>query len=112
MAREATDRSGDATPAPAPITPASARRTADLFKLAGDPTRLAILRLLATGERNVTAICRAFEMTPTAVSFQLTKLRVAGLIESRREGQFNFYSLTDRGRVIAEADLRLGGLDR
>lgn len=68
---------------------------AELFKLFGDSTRIKILYALWQGERNVTDICSALEMNPSAISHQLKLLKTARLVNARREGKQMIYSLAD-----------------
>jgi len=65
-----------------------------VFKLLSDETRLRILVYLTReGELHVTALCDRLGQSQPAVSHHLALLRVSGLIESRREGKHNFYSV-------------------
>lgn len=65
-----------------------------VFKLLSDETRLRILMyLMREGELHVTALCERLEQSQPAVSHHLALLRVAGLIEARRDGKHNFYSV-------------------
>lgn len=65
-----------------------------VFKLLSDETRLRILLYLTRcPELHVRALCDRLEQSQPAVSHHLALLRVAGLIESRREGKHNFYHL-------------------
>ena len=65
-----------------------------VFKLLADETRLRILIYLAReGELNVTELCERLEQSQPAVSHHLALMRVAGIIEPRREGKHNFYSV-------------------
>ena len=70
-------------------------RIAELFKAFGDPTRVQILSLLAQQERCVGDIAEAIELSQSAVSHQLSVLKAARLIKSRREGKQMYYSLDD-----------------
>lgn len=82
-----------------------ARRAADGFRMLADPTRVKILWALLQGESNVGALAEAVGTTPTTVSQHLSKLRLSGLVDSRREGTFVYYSATSDHvrRVLAEA---------
>lgn len=68
-----------------------------LFKLLSDETRLRILYYLTErSELHVRALCELLGESQPAVSHHLALLRVAGLIERRREGKHNFYGLKTR----------------
>ncbi len=68
-----------------------------LFKLLSDETRLRIIYFLTqTDELHVRALCELLHESQPAVSHHLALLRVAGLIERRREGKHNFYSLQNQ----------------
>jgi ArsR family transcriptional regulator len=65
-----------------------------IFKLLSDETRLRILLYLGRErELHVTALCTRLDQSQPAVSHHLALLREADLIEARREGKHNFYSL-------------------
>ncbi len=65
-----------------------------IFKLLSDETRLRILLyLMREDELHVTALCDKLGQSQPAVSHHLALLRVAGLIEARRDGKHNFYSV-------------------
>ena len=65
-----------------------------VFKLLSDETRLRVLLyLLREKELHVTALCDKLGQSQPAVSHHLALLRVAGLIEARRDGKHNFYSV-------------------
>jgi len=70
------------------------REFANIFALLSDETRLRILTyLLQNGELNVTELCNRLGQTQPAVSHHLALLRVSGLVEPRRAGKNNFYSV-------------------
>ncbi len=97
MARKTTKRAGEAngiaTAMPA-VPEQSVRDLAQVFKLMSDETRLRILLYLAqNSELHVTDLCNRLGQSQPAVSHHLALLRVSGLIESRREGKHNFYSV-------------------
>jgi len=81
----------DATPE---VSDSMVRELAQVFKLLSDETRLRILFYLAqNSELHVTDLCNRLGQSQPAVSHHLALLRVSGLIESRREGKHNFYSV-------------------
>ncbi|HEU5116143.1 MAG TPA: metalloregulator ArsR/SmtB family transcription factor, partial [Isosphaeraceae bacterium] len=76
------------------ISEQSVRDLAQVFKLLSDETRMRILVFLAQNqELHVTDLCSRLGQSQPAVSHHLALLRVSGLIESRREGKHNFYSV-------------------
>jgi len=73
------------------------QRAATLLKQVSDPTRLQVVTLLSEEERHVGGLCDQFNMSQPAVSHHLAVLRLGGIIDRRRQGKNNFYSLTDTG---------------
>lgn len=70
------------------------RDLVQVFKLLSDETRLRILLyLVRENELHVTALCDKLGQSQPAVSHHLALLRVAGLIEARRDGKHNYYSV-------------------
>ena len=67
---------------------------AELFKVLMHPERLAILEMLRDGERCVCEIEEALDLRQAYVSQQLSVLRNAGLVESRRDKWRIIYRLT------------------
>lgn len=64
---------------------------ASVFKAIGDPTRRAILDLLAESERSVGELTDAFPMSQPAMSQHLKVLRTAGLVTPRKDGRRRLY---------------------
>ena len=64
---------------------------ADLFKVFGDSTRLRILCVLMEQEICVADLADTLEMTQSAISHQLRKLREFGVVKCRREGKEVYY---------------------
>jgi ArsR family transcriptional regulator len=104
----------DETSAPSATDPADYPPSADaemlindlvkLCKLLADETRLRILYFLTQfPELHVRALCDRLGESQPAVSHHLALMRVAGLIDRRREGKHNFYSLqTDRFAALLD----------
>lgn len=81
----------------------NAERASAFLKALGHEGRLMILCHLASGEKSVTELEDLLSARQAAVSQQLTRLRLEGLVKPRREGKAIFYSLTDdRSRQIIE----------
>lgn len=70
-------------------------KTAEVFKVFGDGTRLRILTALSEGEMCVCCLCEILGMSQSAVSHRLSVLKAARLIKNRREGKQIYYSLDD-----------------
>ena len=71
---------------------------ARVFHSLGDKTRLSIMMLLAEGEMNVTTLCQKLRLPQTTVSNHLCLLRLGGLVVTRRDGWYIFYSHADLSR--------------
>ncbi len=84
----------DRTPMQTDIDEQLEKDLVQTFKLLADETRLRILMYLnKAGELHVTALCDRLKQSQPAVSHHLALMRVAGLIEARRDGKHNFYSI-------------------
>lgn len=76
------------------LSPEMEKDLVQVFKLLADETRLKVLTyLIREGELHVSALCDRLKQSQPAVSHHLALLRVAGLIEARRDGKHNFYSV-------------------
>ncbi len=81
----------------------SASDASTLLKAISHEGRLMILCYLVTGEKSVTELEELLHARQAAVSQQLARLRLEGLVVPRREGKTIFYSLSDdRPRQILE----------
>jgi DNA-binding transcriptional ArsR family regulator len=77
--------------------------TAKFFRALGDPTRLAILRAVLDGEKNVSELVKLTGSPQGRVSSHLACLRWCGYVTARREGRRVYYRVTDpRVRRILE----------
>jgi len=87
------------------VSDQSIRDLVQVFRLVSDETRLRILFYLAqNNELHVTDLCNRLGQSQPAVSHHLALLRVSGLIEARREGKHNFYSVSGDvfGRLLTD----------
>jgi len=71
------------------------KRQSQLFKALCDPLRLKIVNLLTLREMCVCEIMAAFNLTQPTASHHLEILERADLVESRREGKWVFFKLTN-----------------
>ncbi|MEU9473474.1 metalloregulator ArsR/SmtB family transcription factor [Streptomyces avermitilis] len=78
---------------------------AELLALLADRTRLALLHALNDGEADVSTLTEVCGAARPAVSQHLARLRLAGLVNTRKEGRRVIYSLRDGHlrRVVDEA---------
>ncbi len=67
---------------------------AALFRSLGDPTRLAIVRRLATGPARVVELVQAVGLAQSTVSKHLACLRDCGLVASEPVGRASLFRLT------------------
>ncbi|KUN88664.1 ArsR/SmtB family transcription factor [Streptomyces griseoruber] len=68
---------------------------AETFGLLASPARLHLVWALAHGESDVTGLAERVGGALPAVSQHLTKLKLAGLVRSRREGRRQVYFVDD-----------------
>ncbi len=73
----------------------NAERACSFLKSIAHEGRMMILCHLATGEKTVTELEDLLSARQAAVSQQLGRLRMEGLVVPRREGKTIYYSLTD-----------------
>ena len=66
---------------------------ARLLKAIGQPQRLQVLCLLIDGELSVGQINERIDLSQSALSQQLARLRADGLVATRREAQTIYYHL-------------------
>jgi DNA-binding transcriptional ArsR family regulator len=72
---------------------ARAEQATELLKAMAHPQRLRVLCLLVEGERSVGEINRDIELSQSALSQHLARLREEGLVQTRKEAQTVFYSV-------------------
>ena len=81
----------------------NASKATDFLKALAHEGRLMILCHLAGGERSVTELEELLSQRQAAVSQQLARLRLEGLVDSRRDGKAIYYRLADgRAREMIE----------
>ena len=69
---------------------------ASWMKVLSNPHRLKIICVLYYGEKFVGELGVATGLSQSAMSQHLARLRRAGLVETRRDGQAIYYSLTQK----------------
>jgi ArsR family transcriptional regulator len=68
-----------------------------------DPTRVRIIAALRRGELCVCELVDALEISQSTLSSHLQVLRQTGVVSTRKEGRWIYYSLTDQKRGLIEA---------
>ncbi len=81
----------------------NAQEASNFLKAISHEGRLMILCHLASGEKSVTELEELLSARQAAVSQQLSRLRLEGLVTPRRDGKAIYYRLTDdRPKQIIE----------
>ena len=77
----------------------------EAFRMLADRKRIRILWALLHGESSVNELAERVGASSSAVSQHLAKLRLAGLVQVRREGTFAYYTAADEHvhRLLDEA---------
>jgi len=80
-----------------------ARKASDFLKALSHETRLLVLCLLAERERSVTELENILSLRQPTVSQQLARLRLDGMVTTRRDGKTVYYSIADENvhRIIS-----------
>lgn len=86
-------------------TPELLTTAAQTLRMLAEPTRLGLLWHLAQSPRTVTELVTGTGASRTVTSQHLAKLRLSGMVDTRREGRNIIYSLHDGHliRLIKEA---------
>ena len=89
------------------VDPAIASHLAETFKVLGDPSRIRMVQALSLEELCTHDLASVLGMSESAVSHQLSLLRLLRLVRFRREGRIVYYSLDDEHiRQLFEGSLR------
>ncbi len=82
----------------------NAQDASEFLKALGHESRLLILCILAEGEKSVGDLETLLAQRQSTVSQQLARLRLEGLVSTRRDGKSIYYSLAnDDVRTILQA---------
>jgi DNA-binding transcriptional ArsR family regulator len=83
---------------------AKAKEASDFLKALAHEGRLMILYVLCDGEKSVTELERRLALRQPTVSQQLARLRMDGLVRTRRDGKAIYYSLANEDvRTVIDA---------
>ena len=95
----------------APLMPKDQRELlAAQFKALSDPTRIAIVNQLASGDECCVCNLEPLGLSQPTISHHLKILREAGLVESTRRGTWAYYSLVPE--AVGALAFALGGGDQ
>jgi DNA-binding transcriptional ArsR family regulator len=72
----------------------------DVFRAVAEPTRRALLGLVAKGPKTASELIAKFDLTQQAISHHLQILSSAGLLTVSRVGRFRYYRL--RAKPLAK----------
>jgi ArsR family transcriptional regulator len=84
-----------------PTTQLDSARAAELFHALSDQIRVDVVVSLLDGERCVCDLMADLDLAQSRLSWHLKTLSDAGIIVGRREGRWNYYSLSPDGLVEA-----------
>lgn len=73
-----------------------------IYQALSDPIRLTILYIIQDQPLCVCVINRFMRLSGSKLSYHLTSLKEAGLIEGEYQGNWIIYSITGRGRRLLE----------
>ena len=71
-----------------------------IYRVLGDPSRLKIVMALRRQEMCVCDLAALTDISESAVSHQLRRLKDLSLVKTRRSGQVVYYSIDDRHVVL------------
>ncbi len=74
------------------------QKSAKVFKALCDPKRLAILEQLRSGEKCACVLQAPMDLTQSGLSYHMKILCDSGIVDSRQEGKWMYYRLSEIGR--------------
>ncbi|MGV9302095.1 MULTISPECIES: ArsR/SmtB family transcription factor [unclassified Nonomuraea] len=114
----ARDNESGATQSQEQPTSAQVEAAVDAFRMLSDATRLRLMWLLSSGDYDVSSLAQALGVARPSVSQHLAKLRLAGLVETRRDGRRVVYRARDAHvralihEALFHADHEVSGIPR
>ena len=72
-------------------------KNAKVFKAFCDEKRLAILKLLRSGEKCACVLLEDLDIGQSGLSYHMKILCESGIVESRQEGKWTHYKISDQG---------------
>lgn len=77
------------------------KRTAVIFKAFCDENRIKILQILSSGEKCACKLLEEMNITQPTLSHHMKILCDSGIVESRKEGKWMYYSISEDGTEYA-----------
>lgn len=77
------------------------KKSAKLFKAFCDENRLLILDLLCSGEKCACVLLEQLDLGQSGLSYHMKILVGSGIVESRQEGRWTHYRISEKGRDLA-----------
>ena len=72
-------------------------KNAKVFKAFCDEKRLAILELLRSGEKCACTLIEQMDIGQSSLSYHMKILCESGIVESRQEGKWTHYKISEQG---------------
>lgn len=79
---------------------------AKVFKAFCDETRLRILQLLRSGEKCACVLQEQLNLGQSGLSYHMKILVESGVVESRKEGKWTYYTISEKGSAYAATLLK------
>ena len=79
---------------------------AKVFKAFCDEKRLRILKLLRNGEQCACVLLEQLDLGQSGLSYHMKILVESGIVESRQEGKWTHYKISEKGSAYAGALLK------
>lgn len=81
-------------------------KQAKVFKAFCDEKRLRILELLRGGEKCACVLLEQLDLGQSGLSYHMKILTESGIVESRQEGKWTHYKLSEKGSAYASTLLK------
>ena len=82
------------------------KKHAKVFKDFSDENRLQILELLRGGEKCACVLLEQLDLGQSGLSYHMKILVESGIVESRQEGKWTHYKISEKGSTYAIALLK------
>lgn len=86
--------------------PTTYEEQAKVFKAFCDEKRLKILELLRSGEKCACSLLEQVDLGQSGLSYHMKILVESGIVESRQQGKWTHYKISEKGSAYASALLK------